>query len=234
MSARLSREGRIIMKQFIVGILITTILGAGLFSLYQGTQAGGVAAPAVESASIAAPPAPPVSAPPVAAAESAPLPAVVAGPPAAVAQAEPLTVSASVASDQPVAAAPNTFVQQRGHQFGQETANTTPGTPQVQAQTHMTTTLSYSGAVQAVEMTGLSLLTTAGEPVWVQFGQSRFWQSQGVNLAVGDQVTVTGFSENGQFQAISVTNHSNGQLLTLRDSSGRPLWAGGNGFRGQR
>jgi hypothetical protein len=221
------------MKQFIVGILVTTILGAGLFSLYQATQAEGAAESTAESASVAAPPAAPMPAAPVAAAKSAPLPAVAAEPPAPVVEAGTLTGSASVASAQPIATAPNTFAQQGGHQFGQETANTTPGTPQVQAQTHMTTTLSYSGAVQAVEMSGLSLLTTAGEPRWVQFGQSRFWQSQGVTLAVGDQVTVTGFSENGQFQAISVTNHSNGQLLTLRDSSGRPLWAG-NAFRGGR
>jgi hypothetical protein len=83
-----------------------------------------------------------------------------------------------------------------------------------------------------VDLTGLSLLTAAGEPLWVQLGQSRFWQSQGVTFSVGDEVTVTGFLENDQFQAISVANDTTGQLLTLRDTTGRPLWAGGGGQGG--
>ena len=60
-------------------------------------------------------------------------------------------------------------------------------------------------------------------------GGGRFWQSQGVTLTVGDHVTVTGFYENGQYQAVSVTNDTTGQFLALRDEMGRPLWAGGRG-----
>lgn len=208
------------MKQFFVGMLVTIVLGAALFGLYQATQAEGTAAPAAESApasELAAASAGLTAPEAIAAAE------VPALPEPAVAVAAPLTTNTTVTG--------NAYGQQAGGRFGQ-TTNTTPGTPQVQAQTHMTTTLVQSGTVQAVELTGLSLITSGGEPLWVQLGQSRFWQSQGVTFNVGDQVTVTGFEENGQFQAISVNNDSTGLLLTLRDASGRPLWAGGNGNAG--
>ncbi len=57
----------------------------------------------------------------------------------------------------------------------------------------------------------------------------RAWQlavSQSFTAAAGDQVTVRGFDENGEFQAMQLDNLSNGQQIVLRDTFGRPLWAG--------
>jgi hypothetical protein len=61
----------------------------------------------------------------------------------------------------------------------------------------------------------------------VQFGQSRYVSAQGVTFNAGDHLTVNGFEENGQFQAGTVVNDTTGQTLNLRDTTGRPLWAGG-------
>jgi hypothetical protein len=83
--------------------------------------------------------------------------------------------------------------------------------------------------VQSFDGVGVSLTTDDGAPLWVQFGQSRYVAAQGVTFNVGDHVTATGFYENGQFQASTVVNNTTGQTLTLRDATGRPLWAGGNG-----
>lgn len=214
------------MKQFIVGVLLTTILAAGLFSLYQSTRADAAAPAEPGAGEVAAPQT--VAVDPDAVAEPVPAPEVAGALPEPLVIPEPVAGPATTA---PLAAAPAAgALGQQGGRFGQQT-NSTPGAPQVQAQTHMTTTLTESGTVQAVELTGLSLLTADGEPLWVQLGQSRFWQSQGVAFNVGDAVTVTGFFENGQFQAASVANDTTGQLLTLRDTTGRPLWAGG-GRRG--
>jgi hypothetical protein len=201
------------MKQFVVGVLVTIILSAGLFSLYQATQAEGAAAPAVVADNPVLANRPVQS--PETESQSLPAPAVV------VDAAAPVLSAASPSQ-----------AQQAGNGYGQNSANTTPGTPQVQAQTHMTAPFVETGTIQAVELTGLSLLTSVGEPLWVQLGPSHFWSTQGVTFSTGDQVTVNGFTENGQFQTISVSNDSTGQLLTLRDASGRPLWAGGNGNGG--
>ena len=57
----------------------------------------------------------------------------------------------------------------------------------------------------------------------------RAWQlavSQSFTAAAGDPVTVRGFDENGEFQAMQLDNLSNSQQIVLRDTSGRPLWAG--------
>ncbi len=103
--------------------------------------------------------------------------------------------------------------------------NTTSGTPQSQA--NVTDWVTVNGTVKAAQATGLSVTSDAGEPVWLQLGQPNFWQNQGVTFNVGDRVSIVGFYENEQLQAKSVTNDTTQQTLTLRDATGRPLWAGG-------
>lgn len=114
-----------------------------------------------------------------------------------------------------------------------QTTNPNPGTPQVNA--NVTQTVTIAGVVQSFDGVGISLITDDGAPLWVQLGQSRYVSAQGAAYTAGDHVTATGFYENGQFQASSVVNDTTGQTLTLRDASGRPLWAsgGGNGGKGQ-
>ena len=106
-----------------------------------------------------------------------------------------------------------------------QTTNPNPGTPQA----NITQTVTIAGVVQSFDGVGLSVITDDGAPLWVQLGQSRYVSAQGVTFTANDHITATGFYENGQFQAISVVNDTTGQTLTLRDASGRPLWAGGNG-----
>ena len=122
--------------------------------------------------------------------------------------------------------------QGRGNGGQGQTTNTTPGTPQA----NITQTVTIAGVVQSFDGVGISVTTDDGAPLWVQLGQSRYVSAQGAVYNAGDHVTVTGFYENGQFQASSVVNDTTGQTLTLRDASGRPLWAGGaggNGGKGQ-
>lgn len=104
-----------------------------------------------------------------------------------------------------------------------QTTNSNPGTPQA----NVTTWLTVQGTVNSFAGVGVSLTTDEGAPLWVQFGQSRYVSAQGVTFTAGDHVTVNGFEENGQFQAGTVVNDTTGQTLNLRDTSGRPLWAGG-------
>jgi hypothetical protein len=103
--------------------------------------------------------------------------------------------------------------------------NLNPGTPQAIPNTQWTP---LGATVQAVELTGLSVLTDDGQPLWVQLGPNRFWTA-GIGFTVGDHVTVTGFTENGQWMAAVIVNDATGQSLTLRSDTGQPLWTGGNG-----
>ncbi len=104
-----------------------------------------------------------------------------------------------------------------------QTTNPNPGTPQA----NITEWVTMKGTVNSFDGVGVSLTTDDGAPLWVQFGQSRYVSAQGVTFTAGDHLTVNGFYENGQYQAGTVTNDTTGQTLNLRDTTGRPLWAGG-------
>jgi hypothetical protein len=105
-----------------------------------------------------------------------------------------------------------------------QTQNPNPGTPQANVAEWVTVT----GTVNSFDGVGVSLTTDDGAPLWVQFGQSRYVTAQGVTFTAGDHLTANGFYENGQYQAGTVTNDTTGQTLNLRDTLGRPLWAGGS------
>lgn len=70
---------------------------------------------------------------------------------------------------------------------------------------------------------------TADGPLTVGTGPDYLGQ-QGFVLTVGDEVTLTGFYEDGQFKAVTITRTADGATITLRDPNGRPLWSG----RGRR
>jgi hypothetical protein len=48
-------------------------------------------------------------------------------------------------------------------------------------------------------------------------------------LTVGDEVTVYGYDEDGEFKAGVVENLTSGASIILREESGRPMWAGWRG-----
>jgi hypothetical protein len=69
----------------------------------------------------------------------------------------------------------------------------------------------------------ITLQTAEGE-VLVGMGQSAYRESFG--LEVGDEVSVVGFYEDGEFKAGTVENLATGETIVLRDGTGRPMWAG--------
>jgi len=73
--------------------------------------------------------------------------------------------------------------------------------------------------------------TDDGRELLVGLGQSSYREAQGFALEVGDRVTVEGFYEDGEFKAGTLQNLATGEALVLRDTTGRPMWAGAG--RGQ-
>ncbi len=65
--------------------------------------------------------------------------------------------------------------------------------------------------------------TDEGE-VSVGMGQSAY--REGFALQVGDEVSVTGFYEDGEFKAGTVENLTTGESIVLRDEFSRPMWSG--------
>jgi hypothetical protein len=82
------------------------------------------------------------------------------------------------------------------------------------------------GTVSSVDASRLEIMLSDGSSVEAD---GRAWQlaaAQNFTANAGDSVTLHGFDENGVFQAGQIDNQSNGQTLTLRDTTGRPMWAG--------
>jgi hypothetical protein len=90
--------------------------------------------------------------------------------------------------------------------------------------------LTLQGTVTSVDADSLVVQTTGGEQVTVDNRAWWFAQDQGFAAQAGDQVTVVGFYEDSDFEVGQIDNLTTGQTVSIRDESGRPLWAG----RGRR
>jgi hypothetical protein len=72
----------------------------------------------------------------------------------------------------------------------------------------------------------LILETGDDQVLEVHTGPQWYWDENGYQVAVDDQVSVTGFEHEGEFEAGQIENETSGQLILLRDEDGRPLWSG--------
>lgn len=103
---------------------------------------------------------------------------------------------------------------------------TTNGTPQpvVQAQGIMGDAWQADGTIALLEDFGFTLTTVDGD-FYVELGPPTYWQAQGINLAVGDAVSVEGYY-NGQQVHARVVTVGDAQLI-IRTQDGQPMWSGG-------
>ena len=89
--------------------------------------------------------------------------------------------------------------------------------------------LTLSGTVLSVDEDALVVQTAESEVV-VENRPWWFAQELGFSAQAGDRVTLTGFYENGVFEAGQIDDTTTGQTVRIRDENGRPGWAG----RGRR
>jgi hypothetical protein len=85
----------------------------------------------------------------------------------------------------------------------------------------------YSGLAKASSEDVLTIETDEGEMIIVEGRAWSYAQEQGFAIQQGDSVQVEGFYEDGEFKVSWIENTSTGESLALRDTSGRPSWAGG-------
>jgi len=86
--------------------------------------------------------------------------------------------------------------------------------------------LTFQGSVVSVDADTLVVQTTGGGQVVV--GNRAWWfaQDQGFSARVGDEVVLLGFYEGEDVEVGQIEDLGTGQVVRLRDESGRPLWAG--------
>lgn len=122
----------------------------------------------------------------------------------------------------------------QGQGQGQGRQGQSQGNNAGQAIQHEWVTL--TGTVVSMDQQSMTVDTAEQGELTLELGMPGFAVEQAVTFDSGDAVTITGFEENGMFQAGQITNETTGETLFLRDPNGRPLWAGrgqGQGGQGQ-
>jgi hypothetical protein len=112
----------------------------------------------------------------------------------------------------------------RGSQGGQAVVGDGQGAPlaDVAAEDWLVVT----GTVVSAADDLVEIKTDAGDVIPFEGRPLSFAAEQGFRLKAGDEVTLDGYDENGEFKIGKVTNPNSGVSITLRDASGRPSWAG--------
>lgn len=97
------------------------------------------------------------------------------------------------------------------------------------------------GYITIIEPLAVSLVLPNGQTGRVLLGEFDFWTPQGINFTYGETIQVEGFWLNGEFHAGTVRFVQSGYEMTIRDQTGRLLWAdsnavaqSGGGYRGGR
>lgn len=86
--------------------------------------------------------------------------------------------------------------------------------------------VTVTGAVVSVGADKLVVRLADGTVLEVTDRAWSFAQSLRFVAAAGDHLTLVGFYENGDFEVGHLGNDTTGVQVALRDSTGRPLWAG--------
>jgi len=86
--------------------------------------------------------------------------------------------------------------------------------------------LIVQGTVATAPAEGVELvIETAEGDLKIGTGPS-YWLEENITLAEGDEISVTGYWEEDEFKASSLTRTSDDLLVILRDENGRPMWSG--------
>lgn len=86
--------------------------------------------------------------------------------------------------------------------------------------------VTLEGVAGSVDASTLSVTLSDGKAVSIADRGWTYAQSQGFTAQPGDKLTLAGFYDGETFEAVTITNNTSGQSVTLRDETGRPMWAG--------
>ena len=92
--------------------------------------------------------------------------------------------------------------------------------------------VTVAGTVKSVLSGGYTVTLSDGKVVSVGFGPYWYLEKIGLELKVGDSISMIGVFVNGRFVPITVVK--GGTTYTLRGSDGRPLWINNNKSQGNK
>jgi hypothetical protein len=115
---------------------------------------------------------------------------------------------------------------QGGSRVGQGTLNG-DGTGTGQAEVDEWVTV--EGVATSADTAALVVKADGGQEIVMDGRPWRYLLEQGFQVAAGDGLSLVGFYENGSFEAGEITNLGTGQEVLIRDTTGRPMWAGRGG-----
>ncbi|MCK4801103.1 MAG: hypothetical protein KAS84_03870 [Anaerolineales bacterium] len=90
--------------------------------------------------------------------------------------------------------------------------------------------VTLSGVISSFSAQEMLVVMDNGETIYVAGRAWRFALEQGFDPRLGNQLTMHGYFENGEFEPAEINNLSTGQVANLRSETGRPLWAGNNTY----
>jgi hypothetical protein len=111
----------------------------------------------------------------------------------------------------------------RGYETRDQNSQYSPGV----AQSGDLEWFTLEGQVVDLDSTSLLITVPGQEDLEIAGRAWIFAQEAGFTLQPGDKLILTGFFETeDQFEVSRIQNQSTGEVLFLRDESGRPMWAG--------
>lgn len=115
----------------------------------------------------------------------------------------------------------------QGRQGGGRGQEDTVGAQLNLAAEQFTQLVSLEGKISNVDMSEEVLIETSDGQIILEGRALSFAVTQGFDAQAGDDVLLEGFFEDDEFEIVQITNQTNGLVTTLREPTGRPLWAGG-------
>ena len=109
---------------------------------------------------------------------------------------------------------------------GREQAKLT-GDPLNLAAEQFTELVELEGVISSVDLTEDILIETSDGQIILEGRSLSFAVEQGFTAQTGNNLLLEGFYEDTDFEIVQITNQTSGQVTTLREPTGRPLWAGG-------
>jgi len=86
------------------------------------------------------------------------------------------------------------------------------------------TTRTITGTVLNLERE--LMIETEESLMSLHIGPPWYWEEEGIDLDPGDTVVIAGFFDQESFEVGRIENLNSGESVTMRDETGRPLWAG--------
>ena len=83
------------------------------------------------------------------------------------------------------------------------------------------------GSINSVNLEDAVIINVEAGQIVMEGRSLSFAVLQGFYAEPGDEVRLMGFYEDTDFEIVEILNKTSGQVISLREPTGRPLWAGG-------